>query len=147
MCVYINNYPCYLCISEWIYVFMYYYGNSELSHSFCFLLHEEIFCFNNSLLACLFVLCFFLLGVPELKRTHRSAQMSDTESWLLFSAVLCATLLHSAFAIFSNFWSRAVLQGFWLQHSVRQCSNHCDINFPKTIKTKSTFKNARMAPA
>lgn len=46
---------------------------------------------------------FFLLGVPELKRTHRSAQMSDTESWLLFSAVLCATLLHSAFAIFSNF--------------------------------------------
>lgn len=46
-----------------IYIFTYYYGNSKLSHSFCFLLHEEIFCLNNSLLACLFLFFFFLFLV------------------------------------------------------------------------------------
>lgn len=84
---------------------------------------------------------FFLFSSQLLNCTLKSVQMPDSESSPLFPALLLeAALLHSSFAIFSNFWSRAVPQRMWLQHSVRQFSNHSDINFPKTLKQNLLLK-------
>lgn len=95
-----------------------------------------MFCFSSSFLA-----LFFLFSSQLLNCTLKSAQMPDSESSPLFPAFLLeVAFLHSAFATFSNFWSRAVPLRVWLQHSVRQFSNHSDINFPETLKQSLLLK-------